>query len=180
MPESGKRWYVVHARAGCEKKVQQALMRHIDEESSKRFGRVIVPEEEAAPLPGQKHARKHKVFPGYVLVEMERCDETVRAVRNIPQVIGFIGGEQYRPMPISEDEARTIIECSEDRQATSRSRQRTLFEVGEYVRVIDGPFRDFSGVVEGVDRTKMRLNVAVSIFGRSTPVELTFSQVEKA
>ena len=180
MPDDGKRWYVVHARAGYEKKVQQALIRYIDEESCEHFGRVMVPEEEAEPLPGQKQARKNKVFPGYVLVEMERCDETVRAVRNVPQVIGFIGGEQYRPIPISEDEARTIIECSEDRQTARFTRQRSLFEVGESVRVTDGPFKDFSGVVEGVDSAKMRLNVAVSIFGRSTPVELTFGQVEKA
>ncbi len=179
MLENNKQWYVVHARSGCEKKVQQALIRHINEESNQRFGRVMVPEEEIEALPGKKQTRKSKVFPGYVLVEMEHCDETIRAVRNIPQVIGFIGGEQYNPTPISDAEADTIIADTEDRKASGRTRQRTFFEAGESVRVIDGPFSDFSGVVEAVDHAKLRLNVSVSIFGRSTPVELTFSQVEK-
>ena len=144
-----------------------------------KFGRILVPTEEVVEMRGgKKRSSERKFFPGYVLVEMELNDETWHLVKNVPKVMGFIGGSGDRPTPISEAEVDEILGRVRDGQ--EKPKPKVLFEVGEMVRVIDGPFNDFNGVVEGVNYEKNRLNVSVTIFGRSTPVELEFEQVEKA
>ncbi len=174
-----KRWYVVHAYSGYEKQVMRALQERIDLCTfAEKFGEVIVPAEEVVEMrAGKKRRSERKFFPGYVLVEMELDDDTWHLVKETPRVMGFIGGKADQPAPISEAEANTILQRV---QAGSEAAQpKTVFEPGEMVRVIDGPFNDFNGVVEDVNYEKSRLNVAVLIFGRSTPVELEFGQVEK-
>jgi transcriptional antiterminator NusG len=173
------RWYVVHAYSGYEKKVATALKERIDLHGmTDRFGDVLVPTEEVVEMKnGQKRKSERKFFPGYVLVQMELDDDTWHLVNETPRVMGFIGGKADAPAPITDAEAQAILRRVED--GTEKPRPKTLFEPGEMVRVVDGPFNDFNGVVEEVNYEKSRLNVAVLIFGRSTPVELEFSQVEK-
>lgn len=174
------RWYVVHAFSGFEKKVAVALKERIELHNMQdRFGEVLVPTEEVVEMrAGQKRRSERKFFPGYVLVQMELDDATWHLVKDTPRVMGFIGGKADTPAPITEAEAAAILQRVE--AGTEAPRPKTVFEPGEMVRVIDGPFNDFNGVVEEVNYEKSRLNVAVLIFGRSTPVELEFSQVEKA
>ena len=173
-----KRWYVVHAYSGYEKKVAIALKERIElQKMEDKFGEVLVPTEEVVEMrAGQKRRSERKFFPGYVLVEMELCDESWHLVKETPRVMGFIGGKADKPAPITEAEANTILQRIESGEAP---KPKTLFEPGEMVRVVDGPFNDFNGVVEEVNYEKSKLHVAVLIFGRSTPVELDFGQVEK-
>ena len=173
------RWYVVHAYSGYEKKVASALKERIELHSMQdRFGEVMVPTEEVVEMRGgQKRKSERKFFPGYVLVQMDLDDDTWHLVKETPRVLGFIGGTADAPAPITEKEAEAILQRVE--QGVEAPRPKTLFEPGEMVRVIDGPFNDFNGVVEEVNYEKNRLHVAVTILGRSTPVELDFDQVEK-
>ena len=174
------RWYVVHAYSGYEKTVQRTLKERLARAGLEdRFGDILVPTEEVVEMKdGQKRSSERKFFPGYVLVQMEMDEETWHLVRSVPRVLGFIGGKADKPAPITEREADEIL--SRVREGQDKPRPKVLFEVGEMVRVADGPFNDFNGVVEHVNYDKNRLNVSVMIFGRSTPVELDFSQVEKA
>ncbi len=175
-----KRWYVVHAYSGYEKSVMRALREQIElQELQDYFGDILVPTEEVVEMRGgQKRKSERKFFPGYVLVNMEMNERTWHMVKNTPRVMGFIGGTADKPAPITDAEADAILRRVED--GTDKPKPKTLFEAGEMVRVVDGPFADFSGVVEEVNYEKSRLQVAVVIFGRSTPVELEFGQVEKA
>ena len=174
-----KNWFVVHAYSGLEKSVARNLKERIDISSLKEcFGEVLVPTEEVVEMRGgQKRRSERKFFPGYVLVEMELNDDTWHLVKETPKVMGFIGGKGDQPAPLSTAEAKSILEriAAGNESATPK----TVFEPGEIVRVIEGPFNDFNGVVEEVNYEKSRLRVAVTIFGRSTPVELDFGQVEK-
>jgi transcriptional antiterminator NusG len=174
-----KRWYVVHAYSGFEKNVSRALKERIElSEFGDCFGQILVPTEEVVEMrAGQKRRSERKFFPGYVLVEMELNDETWHLVKETPRVMGFIGGKADQPAPLTDAEASAILERVE--QGSEKATPKTMFEPGELVRVVDGPFNDFNGVVEQVNYDKSRLQVAVTIFGRSTPVELDFSQVEK-
>ena len=175
-----KRWYVVHAYSGFEKQVKRSLEDRIERaDMQDMFGDVLVPTEEVVEMKGgQKRRSDRKFFPGYVLVEMEMTDETWHLVKDVPKVMGFIGGTADRPAPITEKEADAIL--NRVQEGVDKPRPKVLFEPGEMVRVVDGPFNDFNGVVEEVDYDKSRLKVAVLIFGRSTPVELEFHQVEKS
>jgi len=175
-----KRWYVVHAYSGFEKQVKRSLEdRILRAEMEELFGDVLVPTEEVVEMKGgQKRRSDRKFFPGYVLVEMEMTDETWHLVKDVPKVMGFIGGTADKPAAISQKEADAIL--NRVQEGVDKPRPKVLFEPGEMVRVVDGPFNDFNGVVEEVDYDKSRLKVAVLIFGRSTPVELEFHQVEKA
>jgi transcriptional antiterminator NusG len=174
-----KRWYVVHAYSGFEKYVMQMLKERVHvEHLDGKFGEILVPTEEVVELrAGQKRKSERKFFPGYVLVEMVMDEETWHLVKSIPKVLGFIGGTSDKPAPISDKEVDTILQRVQD--SSEKPKPKVLFEVGEVIRVIDGPFADFNGVVEEVNYEKNRLRVAVMIFGRSTPVELQFDQVEK-
>ncbi|WP_371374549.1 transcription termination/antitermination protein NusG [Thalassotalea aquiviva] len=174
------RWYVVQAFSGYEARVQKTLLEHIEINGLQdKFGQILVPTEEVVEMrAGQKRKSARKFFPGYVLVEMVPEDlEAWHLVKSVPRVLGFIGGTSDRPAPITQREADRILQRLED--STDKPRPKTLFEPGEVVRVIDGPFADFNGVVEELDYEKSRIKVSVSIFGRATPVELEFSQVEK-
>lgn len=173
------RWYVIHAFSGYEKKVVSALQERIELSGLQdRFGEILVPTEEVVEMrAGQKRRSERKFFPGYVLVQMELDDDSWHLVKNTPRVMGFIGGTADQPAPITEKEANLILQRVE--QSGEAPRPKTLFEPGELVRVIDGPFNDFNGAVEEVNYEKSRLRVAVTIFGRSTPVDLEFNQVEK-
>lgn len=173
------RWYVVQAYSGYEGRVAKALEEHIKIESMEDyFGRVLVPTEEVVEMrAGQKRRSERKFFPGYVLVEIAMNEEAWHLVKNTPRVLGFIGGTSDRPAPISNREAEAILNRLEEN--VDKPKPKTLFEPGEVVRVTDGPFADFNGVVEEVDYEKSRVKVSVLIFGRSTPVELEFGQVEK-
>lgn len=175
-----KRWYVVHAYSGFEKKVAASLKERIERAGMVDFfGDVLVPTEEVIEMrAGQKRKSERKFFPGYVLVQMELNDDSWHLVKETPRVMGFIGGKADKPAPITDKEAETILRRVE--VGSEKPRPKTIFEPGEMVRVVDGPFNDFNGVVEEVNYDKNRLRVAVLIFGRSTPVELDFSQVEKA
>ena len=175
-----KRWYVVHAYSGYEKQVKRSLEDRIQRaDMEDMFGEVLVPTEEVVEMKGgQKRRSDRKFFPGYVLVEMEMTDDTWHLVKDVPKVMGFIGGTAERPAPISQKEADSILNRLQE--GADKPRPKVLFEPGEMVRVVDGPFNDFNGVVEDVDYDKSRLKVAVLIFGRSTPVELEFHQVEKS
>ena len=172
-------WYVVQAYSGYESKVKTMLKERVQHEGlGELFGEILVPTEEVVEMRGgQRRKSERKFFPGYVLVEMDMCDESWHLVRNTPKVLGFIGGTSDRPAPISKKEANAILQRVEE--GVDKPRPKVLFEAGEMVRVNDGPFADFNGVVEHVNYDKNRLQVSVSIFGRSTPVELDFSQVEK-
>jgi transcriptional antiterminator NusG len=174
-----KRWYVVHAYSGYEKKVAVALQERIDlNDMQESFGDVLVPTEEVVEMrAGQKRTSERKFFPGYVLVNMELNDASWHLVKDTPRVMGFIGGKADKPAAITDKEAELILQRMDD--SVEAPKPKTLFEPGEMVRVVDGPFNDFSGTVEEVNYEKSRLQVAVLIFGRSTPVELEFGQVEK-
>ena len=174
-----KRWYVVHAYSGYEKKVAVALQERIELHNMQDFfGDVLVPTEEVVEMRGgQKRKSERKFFPGYVLVKMELTDDTWHLVKETPRVMGFIGGKADQPAPITDKEAELILQRMDD--SAEKPKPKTIFEPGEMVRVTDGPFNDFNGVVEEVNYEKSRLQVAVLIFGRSTPVELEFGQVEK-
>ena len=173
------RWYVVHAYSGFEGQVQKLLAERVARAGmEERFGDILVPTEEVVEMrDGQKRKSERKFFPGYVLVQMEMDDETWHLVKETNKVLGFIGGTSDRPAPISDKEADAILQRVQE--GAEKPRPKVLFEPGEVVRVIDGPFNDFNGVVEEVNYEKSRLRVAVLIFGRSTPVELEFHQVEK-
>ena len=175
-----KRWYVVHAYSGYEKQVKRSLEERIERAGMQdMFGEILVPTEEIVEMKGgQKRRSDRKFFPGYVLVEMEMNDDTWHLVKEVPKVMGFIGGTSDRPAPITEKEADTIL--SRVQEGVDKPRPKILWEPGEMIRVVDGPFNDFNGTVEEVNYEKSRLRVAVLIFGRSTPVELDFHQVEKA
>jgi transcription termination/antitermination protein NusG len=174
------RWYVVHAYSNFENKVKQALEERIVREGLEDyFGKILVPTEEVIEMRmGQQRKSERKFFPGYVLVQMELTDETWHLVKDVPRVLGFIGGTSDRPAPISEKEAMSILNKVED--GVNKPRPKVLFEAGEVIRVIDGPFKDFNGVVEEVNYEKNKLKISVLIFGRSTSVELAFGQVEKS
>ncbi|MDR9437067.1 MAG: transcription termination/antitermination protein NusG [Thiohalophilus sp.] len=174
------RWYVVHAYSGFEAQVKRSLEERIKLNGVEdKFGQILVPTEEVIEMrDGQKRKSDRKFFPGYVLVQMEMDDATWHLVKDTPRVMGFIGGTSDKPAPISEKEAQSILERVQE--GAERPRPKVLFEAGEVVRINDGPFNDFNGVVEEVDYEKNRLRVEVSIFGRSTPVDLDFSQVEKS
>jgi transcriptional antiterminator NusG len=177
---SGKRWYVVHAYSGFEKSVQRALTDRVARSGfADKFGQILVPVEEVVEMKnGQKSVTERKFFPGYVLVEMDMEDETWHLIKSTPKVTGFIGGTGTKPTPISAKEVEKIM--SQIQEGVEKPRPKVLFEVGEYVRVKEGPFADFNGSVESVNYEKSRLHVSVTIFGRATPVELEFGQVEKA
>jgi transcription termination/antitermination protein NusG len=179
MSEVKKKWYIVQAFSGHEAKVAKVLREYIKiREMEDAFGEVLVPAEEVIELKsGQKRKTEKKFFPGYVLVQMEMNDASWHLVRNIPRVLGFIGGTSERPTPISDKEADIILQRLRENDGAPRS--SVLFEAGEMVRVKEGPFKDFNGMVEDIDYDKSSLKVAVTIFGRATPVELDFSQVEK-
>lgn len=175
-----KRWYVVHTYSQFEKSVQRALQEHIERTGMQdMFGQILVPVEEVVELKsGQKSISERKFFPGYLLVEMEMTDDTWHLVKSLPKVTGFLGGSAMKPSPISEKEVATIMQQMQ--AGVEKPRPKVLFEVGEAVRVKEGPFADFNGMVEDVNYDKSKLRVAVTIFGRATPVELSFGQVEKA
>jgi transcriptional antiterminator NusG len=175
-----KRWYVVQAYSGFETSVKRSLEEHIKRKGlDDYFGEVLVPTEEVVEVKGgQRRKSQRKFFPGYVLVQMEMNDETWHLVKNTDRVLGFVGGTSDNPSPISDQEAEQILQRVQE--GAEKPKPKVLFEPGEVVRVIDGPFNDFSAVVEEVNFDKSRLLVAVQIFGRSTPVELEFSQVEKS
>ena len=174
------KWFVVHAYSGFEKSVKKNLQERIQRsELSGLFGQILVPVEEVVEIKGgQKAISERKFFPGYVLVEMEMTDETWHLVKSTPKVTGFVGGSGNKPTPISQKEVDNIIE--QVQQGVEKPKPKVLFETGESVRVKDGPFMDFHGNVEEVNYEKNKIRVSVSIFGRSTPVELDFGQVEKA
>jgi transcriptional antiterminator NusG len=184
-----KRWYVVHAYSGFEHQVQRALVTRIARAGmTEKFGDILVPTEEVIEMrAGQKRKSERKFFPGYVLVQIETSDdggipriddESWHLIKETPKVMGFIGGTAERPLPIKDSEADVILRRVQD--GVDKPRPKVLFEPGQLVRVCDGPFNDFNGTVEEVNYEKNRLRVAVLIFGRSTPVELEFGQVEKA
>lgn len=174
-----KRWYVVQAYSGFENQVKRSLEERIVRfEMQDSFGQVLVPTEEVVEMrDGQKRRSERKFFPGYVLVEMDMHDDTWHMVKETPKVLGFIGGKADKPAPITQKEVDNIMRRVEE--GADKPRPKVLFDAGEVVRVSDGPFKDFNGVVEEVNYEKSRLLVAVQIFGRSTPVELEFYQVEK-
>ncbi|AMH05527.1 transcription termination/antitermination protein NusG [Achromobacter xylosoxidans] len=174
-----KRWYVVHVYSGMEKSVHKALNERIERAGLQTsFGRILVPSEEVVEVKGgQKSITERRIFPGYVLVEMDLTDETWHLVKNTNRVTGFLGGSGNRPTPISEKEVEKIL--SQMEEGVKKPRPKILFEVGEMVRVKEGPFADFNGNVEEVNYEKSKVRVSVTIFGRATPVELDFSQVEK-
>lgn len=174
-----KRWYVLQAFSGYEKKVKQSLQEHIDRAGMQDlFGDILVPTEEVVEMKaGQKRTSERKFFPGYVLVNMAMTDDTWHLVKDVPRVAGFIGGTENRPMPISDKEANEIIQQVSD--SADAPKMKFTFAPGELVRIIDGPFADFNGTVEDANFEKSKLRVSVTIFGRSTPVELDFTQVEK-
>ncbi len=174
-----KRWYVVHAYSGFESQVKRSLQERIKRAGMEDlFGEILVPTEEVVEMRGGTQRRsERKFFPGYVLVQMEMTDDTWHLVKDVPKVMGFIGGTGDRPAPITDKEAEAILQRMQE--GVEKPRPKVMFEPGEVVRVIDGPFNDFNGVVEEVDYDKSRLKVSVLIFGRSTPVDLEFGQVEK-
>lgn len=173
------RWYVVHAYSGMEKAVERNIIERIVRSGMEsKFGRILVPMEEVVEVKnGQKRTTERKFFPGYVLVEMVMDDDTWHLVKHTNKVTGFVGGAKNRPAPISEAEVVKIV--NQMQEGTEKPRHKIEFVVGEFVRVKEGPFTDFNGSVEDVNYEKSKVRVAVTIFGRSTPVELEFSQIEK-
>ena len=178
-PPSNKRWYVVHAYSGMEKAVERNLRERIDRsEMQNKFGRILVPMEEVVELKnGKKSVTERRFFQGYVLVEMEMADDTWHLVKHTSKVTGFVGGAKNRPSPISEAEVLKIVHQMQE--GIEKPRPKVQWEVGELVRIKDGPFTDFNGAVEDVNYDKSKVRVSVTIFGRGTPVELDFAQVEK-
>ncbi|SFO03505.1 transcription antitermination protein nusG [Formivibrio citricus] len=175
----GMRWYVVHAYSGFEKSVQKALKERIERSGVQHmFGQILVPVEEVVEVKGgRKSVSERKFFPGYVLVEMDMTDETWHLVKSTPKVTGFVGGSGNRPAPITEREVQSIMRQMQE--GVEKPRPKVQFEVGEQLRVTEGPFTDFNATVEDVDYDKSRLKISVLIFGRATPVEVDFAQVEK-
>lgn len=175
-----QRWYVVHAYSGYEKSVQRTLLERIQRAGMQdKFGEILVPVEEVVEMKsGQKNISERKFFPGYVLVQMELTDETWHLVKSTPKVTGFVGGSASKPTPITEKEVQNLLQQIQD--GVEKPKPKILFEVGEAVRVTEGPFADFHGNVEEVNYDKSKIRVSVLIFGRATPVELDFGQVEKA
>jgi len=173
------RWYVVHAYSNFENKVKLSLIERVKRlDMEDQFGEILVPTEEVVEMKeGQQRRSERKFFPGYVLVQMEMNDDTWHLIKDTPKVLGFIGGTSDKPAPISDKEANAILQRVQE--GVDKPKPKVLFEPGEVVRVTDGPFNDFNGVVEEVNYEKNKLVVAVLIFGRSTPVELGFGQVEK-
>jgi transcriptional antiterminator NusG len=173
------RWYVVHAYSGMEKAVERNILERINRAGMQgKFGRILVPMEEVVEVKnGQKKTTERKFFPGYVLVEMVMDDDTWHLVKHTNKVTGFVGGAKNRPAPISEAEVMKIV--NQMQEGTDKPRHKIEFVVGEFVRVKEGPFTDFNGSVEDVNYEKSKVRVSVTIFGRSTPVELEFSQIEK-
>lgn len=174
-----KRWYVVQAYSGYEKRVKSTLEERIALHGmEEQFGDILIPTEEVVEMrAGQTRKSERKFFPGYVLVEMELSDDSWHLVKETPRVLGFIGGKADQPAPITQKEADLILQRVTE--GVDKPKPKTLFEVGEIIRVCDGPFNDFNGTVENVDYDRSRIQVAVQIFGRSTPVDLDFGQVEK-
>ncbi|ARC54917.1 hypothetical protein AOQ88_01490 [Candidatus Riesia sp. GBBU] len=173
------KWYVIQSFSGFETKVLQSLKRHILLHSmKKKFGKILIPKEEVIEIKnGQKRKSERKFFPGYILINMIMDEKSWYLVKSIPKVIGFIGGTPDNPTSIDEEEVISVMNRLE--QSGNKPKPKILFEPGEVIRVNSGPFADFNGVTEEVDYEKSRLKVSVSIFGRSTPVELDFNQVEK-
>ncbi|MEW6678990.1 MAG: transcription termination/antitermination protein NusG [Pseudomonadota bacterium] len=173
-------WYVVHAYSGFEKSVMRALQERVERSGMQEsFGQILVPVEEVVEMKGgQKKTTERKFFPGYVLVQMEMNDDSWHLVKSTPKVTGFVGGTANKPAPISEREVQSILQQMQE--GVEKPKPKVTFEAGEMVRVIDGPFNEFNGTVEEVNYEKSKLRVSVTIFGRATPVELDFSQVEKA
>ena len=178
-PTPGMQWYVVHAYSGMEKAVERNIVERINRAGMQaKFGRFLVPTEEVVEIKnGQKKTTERRFFPGYVLVEMVMDDETWHLVKHTNKVTGFVGGAKNRPAPISEEDVQKIV--TQMQVGTEKPRHKVEFENGEYVRVKDGPFTDFNGTVEEVNYDKNKVRVSVTIFGRATPVELEFSQIEK-
>jgi len=178
-PAEGMRWYVVHAYSGMEKAAERNILERVQRAGMQsKFGRILVPTEEVVEIKnGVKRTTERKFFPGYVLVEMVMDDDTWHLVKNTSKVTGFVGGARNRPTPISEEEVQKII--GQMQEGADKPRHKVEFEVGELVRVKEGPFTDFNGSVEEVNYEKNKLRVSVTIFGRATPVELEFNQVEK-
>lgn len=174
-----KRWYVIHAYSGYEKQVMRSIQERISLKGMEEFfGQVIVPTEEVVEMrDGKKRKSERKFYPGYVLVEMDMKEEAWHLIKETPRVLGFIGGTPEKPAPITKREADAMLQRVQ--ASADKPRPRTIFEPGELVRVLEGPFADFNGTVEEVNYEKSRVQVSVSIFGRPTPVELEFSQVEK-
>ncbi|MEW5788147.1 MAG: transcription termination/antitermination protein NusG [Pseudomonadota bacterium] len=173
-------WYVVHAYSGFEKSVMRALKERVERSGmQEKFGEILVPVEEVVEMKGgQKRTTERKFFPGYVLVQMEMDDDTWHLVKSTAKVTGFVGGTANKPAPISEKEVQAIL--TQMQEGVEKPKHKITFEIGEVVRVIDGPFNEFNGAVEDVNYEKNKVRVSVTIFGRATPVELDFSQVEKA
>jgi transcription termination/antitermination protein NusG len=178
-PTGNKRWYVVHAYSGMEKAVERNLRERIERSGmQEKFGRILVPMEEVVELKnGKKAVTERRFFPGYVLVEMEMADDTWHLVKHTSKVTGFVGGAKNRPSPISESEVMKIV--NQMQEGIEKPRPKVQWVVGELVRVKEGPFTDFNGAVEDVNYEKSKVRVSVTIFGRATPVELDFSQVER-
>ncbi len=176
---AGKRWYIVHAYSGMEKAVERNLRERIERANMQdKFGRILVPTEEVVELKnGKKSVTERRIYPGYVLVEMEMVDETWHLVKHTSKVTGFIGGARNRPAPISEAEVAKIV--NQMQEGVDKPKPKVEWIVGELVRVKEGPFTDFNGAVEEVNYEKSKVRVSVTIFGRATPVELDFAQVEK-
>ena len=174
------KWYVVHAYSGMEKAVERNIVERINRAGMQsKFGRIMVPTEEVVEIKnGVKRTTERKFFPGYVLVEMVMDDDTWHLVKHTNKVTGVVGGIKNRPAPISEDDVMKIV--NQMQEGTEKPRHKVEFEVGEYVRVKEGPFTDFNGTVEEVNYEKSKVRVSVTIFGRATPVELEFAQIEKA
>jgi len=178
-PPSSKRWYIVHAYSGMEKAVERNLRERIDRAGMQdKFGRILVPTEEVVELKnGKKTVTERRIYPGYVLVEMDMADDTWHLVKHTNKVTGFIGGARNRPAPISEAEVDKIV--NQMKEGVDKPRPKVQWTVGELVRVKEGPFTDFNGAVEDVNYEKSKVKVSVTIFGRATGVELDFAQVEK-
>jgi transcription termination/antitermination protein NusG len=179
VPKSAMRWYAVHAYSGMEKSVQRALVERIERaEMQDKFGQILVPTEEVIEVKnGKKAVTERRLFPSYVFVEMEMTDDTWHLVKNTNKVTGFIGGKSNKPSPIPQHEVDKIVQQMQD--GVEKPRPKVLYEVGEVVRIKEGPFTDFNGNVEEVNYEKSKVRVTVTIFGRATPVELDFAQVEK-
>ncbi len=174
------RWYIVHAYSGMEKSVERNIAERIAQSGmATKFGRILVPTEEVVEIKnGQRKTAERRLFPGYVFVEMVMDDDTWHLIKHTNKVTGFVGGAKNRPAPISEDEVQKIVHQMQE--GVEKPRHKVEFVVGEYIRVKEGPFTDFNGSVEEVNYEKNKVRVSVTIFGRATPVELEFSQVEKA
>jgi len=179
LPTGNMRWYVVHAYSGMEKSVQRALTERIERAGMQdKFGQILVPSEEVVEVKnGQKAVSERRLFPGYVFVEMEMTDDTWHLVKNTSKVTGFIGGKSNKPTPIAPHEVAKIMQQVQD--GVEKPRPKVLYEIGEVIRIKDGPFTDFNGNVEEVNYEKSKVRVTVTIFGRATPVDLEFGQVEK-